>query len=150
MSAKDNAATVRAINDAFNDRDWDYAMSKAADDAEWVNVPTGQTFRGPEGVRQFLEGWATAFPDSRVETTNVIADEHGAVLEFVGRGTQTGTLRGPLGDLPPTGRHVETPFVQVVQFRDGKITRARLYFDLAGMMQQLGVGAAGSEAPAVS
>lgn len=139
MSAEENAALARAINDAFNARDFDRAAELTAPDAEWVNVATGQTFHGPEGARQFLAGWAGAFPDSVVETTYALGGERGATLEFVGRGTQTGPLPSPAGDIPPTGRRVEVPFCQVLEIEGGKVRRARLYFDAFGMMQQLGV-----------
>ena len=139
MPAHDNAATARAFNDAFNARDWDAAAGMATADVEMVNVATGQRFQGPDGVRQFLQGWATAFPDGQVETTLVIADDRGAVVEFVGRGTQTGPLQGPAGDIPPTGRAVAVPFASILEMREGKIARGRLYFDSTTLLQQLGL-----------
>jgi steroid delta-isomerase-like uncharacterized protein len=148
MAAEENARMARKLNEAYNDRDLDAAVALTTADVVLVNVTTGQTFQGAEGVRQFLQGWASAFPDSRVETTNVIADERGASMEFTGRGTQTGPLQTPTGELPPTGRQVEVAFVQVLQFEQGKITHARLYFDALGMLQQLGVMPAPEQAGA--
>jgi steroid delta-isomerase-like uncharacterized protein len=148
MSASDNAAAARSINDAYNARDFEAAAALSAPDAEWRNVATGQILHGPDGARQFLQAWATAFPDSEVETTTVVADDDGVAMEFIGRGTHSGPLASPTGDIPPTGKHVETPFVQMLQFRDGKITRARLYFDLARMLQQLGLVSMGATASA--
>ena len=60
-------------------------------------------------------------------------------MEFTGRGTHTGPLQTPTGELPPTGRRIEVAFAQVLQFEQGKISYARLYFDALGMLQQLGV-----------
>ncbi|HEY8287165.1 MAG TPA: ester cyclase [Chloroflexota bacterium] len=139
MAVQDNGATAQALNDAFNARDWNAAAALSAPDAEFVNVATGQTFRGPSGIQEFLQGWATAFPDSRVETTLVIADDRGAAMEFTGRGTHTGTLESPVGAIPATGRSVVVPFSQVLEFQNGKITHGRLYFDLGGMLQQMGL-----------
>jgi steroid delta-isomerase-like uncharacterized protein len=139
MSAEANAATARAFNDAYNARDWEAAVALATTDVEVVNVATGERLHGAEGVRRFLQGWAGAFPDSTAETTLVVADERGAAMEFVGRGTHTGPLPAPTGDIPPTGRTVEVPFHQMLEMRDGKISRARLYFDALGMLTQLGV-----------
>src|SRR6185437_2649919 len=98
-----------------------------------------ETLHGPQGLRQFLQGWATAFPDSVVETTRVVADEQGAAMEFIGRGTMTGPLGGPMGEIPPTGKSVAVLFAQVLEMRQGKVARARLYFDGMGMLIQLGV-----------
>jgi steroid delta-isomerase-like uncharacterized protein len=136
---QNNAAVARAFNHAYNARDWDAAVALTTADVELVNVATGQTFTGSDGVRQFLQGWATAFPDSQVETTNVVGDEHGAAMEFVGRGAQTGPLQSPAGEIPPTGRSVDIPFCQMLAMRDGKIAQARLYFDLTTMLRQLGL-----------
>ncbi len=138
MSAQDNATAIRSFNEAYNDRDSDRAISLCTPDVEIISVATGQTFLGPDGVRQFLQGWATAFPDSRVETKKVIADEQGAVIEFDGKGTQTGPLAGPAGEIPPTGKYAEQSFCVVADMRDGKIARSRQYFDLVSLLQQLG------------
>jgi steroid delta-isomerase-like uncharacterized protein len=139
VSAPDHAVTARALNDAYNARDWDTATSLMTPGVELVNQATGERFDGPDGARAFLAGWATAFPDSEVETTLVVADEVTAVTEFRGRGTHTGPLSGPAGTIPPTGRGVDVPFVQVLEFEGDQIARVRLYFDLAGMLHQLGV-----------
>ena len=139
MSAQENAANARALNDAFNARDWTAAAALATADVEVINVATGETLHGPQGLQQFLQGWATAFPDSTVETTRVVADEHGVAMEFTGRGTQTGPLGGPMGEIPPTGKRVTVPFAQVLEMQQGKVARARLYFDAMGMLVQLGV-----------
>lgn len=153
MSAQENATTARALNDAFNARDWAAATALATADVEVVNVATGETLHGPHGLQQFLQGWATAFPDSTVETTRVVADEHGAAMEFTGRGTQTGPLGGPMGEIPPTGQRVAVPFAQVLEMEQGKVARARLYFDALGLLVQLGVvpapAAAESSGPSV-
>jgi predicted ester cyclase len=58
-------------------------------------------------------------------------------MEFHGRGTHTGPLTSPAGSIPPTGRSVDIPFIQFLEFESGKIARARLYFDLSTMMRQL-------------
>lgn len=139
MSAADNAAAVQAFNDAFNVRDLNAAIALTTPDVELVDMASGMRFTGPDGVRHFLGGWTTAFPDSKTETTSITASDQSAVIEFVGRGTQTGPLQGPAGDIPPTGRPVEIHFVSVNEFQQGKVARARLYFDALGLMVQLGV-----------
>jgi predicted ester cyclase len=102
-------------------------------------MSTGQKFHGKEGVRQYSRGWADAFPDAKVEDTNVIAGDTGAVIEFVGRGAHKGTLSGPQGDIPPTGRWVELPCCEVYRIRDGKIVGGGIYFDLVTLLGQLGL-----------
>lgn len=139
MSARDNEALVREGHAAYSDHDLDRAVANYAEDAERLNVATGETFRGPEGHKDYLRGWIDAFPDSKTEITEVLAGDDFAVVEFVGRGTHEGTLRSFDGEVPPTGRPVEIRFCEVHRISDGKIFITRSYFDLAGMLAQLGL-----------
>jgi steroid delta-isomerase-like uncharacterized protein len=139
MSAQDNARAVAQLNQAFNARDWDGAVALCTPGVELITVPTGQTLQGAEGLTQFLQGWAVAFPDSKVETTRIIADDANAVMEFTGAGTHGGPLQTPAGEVPATGRPLTLQFCQFLELEDGKIARARLYFDAMSMLGQLGV-----------
>ena len=71
-------------------------------------VATGQEFRGHAGQLEYLQGWSTAFPDSRVEVLRVIAGDMAAAVEFRGIGTHTGTFHTPMGDIPATGRRLRS------------------------------------------
>lgn len=139
MGAQDNAAAVRAFNDAFNARDLDAAAALCTPSVQLTNVANGATFSGPDGVRQFFQRWTTAFPDGKVTNTAIVADDQRAVLEFTGRGTQTGPLEGPGQTIPPTGKPVEIRFISISEMQMGKIASVRLYFDAMGMLVQLGV-----------
>ena len=144
MTTQEIVAFVRRGYDAYNahqsDPHWlDYANEDVAEDGEVVVIPFGMIFRGPEGYKQYLSGQTAAFPDGRVEVTNVFATAEQAVVEFSVCGTHTGVLHSPVGDIPPTGRKFELRFCDVYQLRNGKIARLATYFDALGFMQQLGV-----------
>lgn len=139
MAIRETTYIAQNIHPLWTNREYDRILSEMiAEDVEWTTVPTGETFRGHEGFRQFMEGWSDAFPDGRAEDTNVYVGEDFAVTEFVGRGTHTGTLRTPAGEIPPTERSVEWPLCEVYQIRDGKIVRGRTYFDAATLLDELG------------
>src|SRR5215212_9286791 len=139
MAIRETTYIAQNIHPLWTNREYDRILSEMiAEDVEWTTVPTGETFRGHEGFRQFMEGWSDAFPDGRAEDTNVYVGEDFAVTEFVGRGTHTGTLRTPAGEIPPTERTAEWPLCEVYQIRDGKIVRGRTYFDVATLMDELG------------
>jgi steroid delta-isomerase-like uncharacterized protein len=135
--ATDNTSTVKAVVEAFNRRDFDRLASYVAPDAMATSMP----FDAKLGVREDFEAWGRAFPDGKIELKNLVAQGDYVVAEFVGRGTHSGTLRGPGGDIPATGRHVEIPLVDVYRFREGKIAEVRYYFDAFSFFQQLGIGA---------
>jgi predicted ester cyclase len=83
--------------------------------------------------------FADGFPGSSTEITNAFATEDQVVIEFTGRGTNTGPLHMPTGDVPPTGRNTELRFCEVFQIKDRKIVSLHAYYDLMTMLQQLGL-----------
>ncbi len=139
MSAQDTASLVRQVYDAYNDRQFDHAAQLVTDDYEWTMVPTGQSFHGPDGMREYLAGWDRGFPESKVEITNVITSGEHAIVEFTGRGVHGGPLQTPMGEIPPTGKRAEVNFCDVYEIRGGKLRRGRSYFDMATLMRQLGL-----------
>ena len=139
MSAQDTANLVRQVYDDYNDRQFDHAAGLVANDYAWTMIPTGQTFNGPDGMRQYLAAWDQGFPESKVEITNVVASGEHAVVEFTGRGVHTGPLQTPAGEIPATGKRVELQFCDVYQVRGGKLAGGRTYFDMASLMRQLGL-----------
>ena len=74
----------------------------------------------------------------RQELINVVAADEWVFSEHLARGTLTGRLVGPPGELPPTGRAVELRIGEVCRIEDGKIALMRAYYDSATMMRQLG------------
>ncbi len=140
METRDNAAIIRELFDAFDAHDLDRAVATATEDLELVDFAAGgQTFRGPEGLRQWLQTFLTALPDARTELTNVVAADEWVFSEHIGRGTHSGPLVGPSGEIPPTGRPVELHIGEVYRIKDGKIALIHAYYDGATMMRQLGV-----------
>lgn len=139
VQIRDTARLARELYDAFNQRDFERGARHILETAEQVNTGSGETFRGPDGYRQNLTRWATAFPDGKIELLNLVASDDVAVVEFVGRGTQTGPLATPAGEIPPTGKRVELRFCDVIRFREGKVAGLSTYYDSGVMMQQLGI-----------
>ena len=135
----DNANFARSLYDAFNNRDLDHLSEAMAPEGVITMVGSGQTFRGPDGARQYNTMWETAFPDGRVTVDRVIAQDDYAVVEFTGRGTHTGTLTTAAGDIRATGRSVTLQLIDVLEIRDGKVQAQRSYFDSGSLMAQLGV-----------
>ena len=138
---KTAACNSRAVIDAiasYARRDFEGAVAIYADDAE-VSDPTG-TYVGKLEILSQLKSWKTAFPDAKSEVTNQITEADRVATAFTFRGTHTGPLAGSMGTIAPTGKHVELQMELINWFRGGKVHRARETFDLAGLMDQLGVG----------
>lgn len=144
MSAQENAALVRSLLDLYNshpsDPAWlDKSLALIAEDCEVVNVPSRMTYQGPDGFKQVSLFFADAFPGSCIEMTKLFATEEQVCVEFIGRGTNTGLLHLPTGDLPATGRPAELQFCETYRIRGGKIVSQHVYYDALGFMQQLGL-----------
>jgi steroid delta-isomerase-like uncharacterized protein len=133
-----NAVSEKLI-DAINAHDVERIVDLAADDFELTDVATGETFRGKEGARRNIDGWFTPFPDLTCEIENLITSGEWEAIEAIGRGTQTGSITTPEGEIPPTGKKVEAKFVTISRIRDGKVVEQRDYYDLGTIMQQLGL-----------
>ena len=136
---EDNAAIARKLHESWNERDFDRVASLMANDGEIVLVGSGTRFRGPDGAREFSRMWADGFPDGKVTIDRTCASGDCVCLEYTGRGTHTGTLRSPTGDIPATGRSVTLQLCDVVEIRDGKIRSVHSYFDSASLLVQIGV-----------
>jgi steroid delta-isomerase-like uncharacterized protein len=139
MSPQDSINTVRSAYRAYNERDFDDIASLYAEELELENVATGDQLRGREGYLQHVRGWAAAFPDSRIEVVSVAEAGEGVTVEYVFRGTHTGTLIGTHGHIPPTWAQVEQRFCDVLELRDLRIHRVRSYFDTGSLFRQMGL-----------
>jgi heme-degrading monooxygenase HmoA/predicted ester cyclase len=106
-----------------------------------VQMPGGIQLTGKDAAETMWSTWQEAFPDNRIETIAIHADDRGGVHEFRATGTHSGILRGPAGEIPATGRTVEMGMCGVYEFEEGKITSFHLYFDQAELLGQLGLAA---------
>ena len=139
LTAQDNTTLARALYDAFNRRDFDKALAMMTDSVQWTNIPFGSTFSGRQGYRDYVSTWTTAMPDCKVEIVNVITTEEWAVAECIGRGTHTGPLAGPQGNIAATQKHVDLKFCEVLRLKDAQVTEGHVYFDAASLLRQLGL-----------
>jgi predicted ester cyclase len=99
---------------------------------------------GPEGVRRLVELYRAAFPDIHFEHEDVtsLGDK------VVHRWTFTGTHRGEIMGIEPTGRSVAVRGIEVNRIADGKITESWAISDALGMLEQLGAEIRGPSARA--
>jgi steroid delta-isomerase-like uncharacterized protein len=144
MTAQNTVTLIQTLYDLMNNHQsdpvWlDKSLTFFAEDCEVIDVPSGVTSRGPDGYKQLILFFEEGFPDSGIEITNLFATDDQAVVEFIGRGTNTGPLHMPTGDVPPTGRVVEMRFCDVYRVRNGMIVSYRSYYDVYGFLLQLGL-----------
>jgi len=139
MSVQDNLNVARKLFNVFNKHNLKEGEQYIDPSCQFVNVPFNIKVQGVEGYRKFVGGWETAFPDSRTEVTNMIANEDTITTEFTGIGTHKGVLYTSEGEIQPTGKQVSIPFCQVDKIKDGKVVQSKLYYDSLTMLSQIGV-----------
>jgi heme-degrading monooxygenase HmoA/predicted ester cyclase len=104
-----------------------------------ITAPGGILLTGREAADTIWNMYNEAFPDNQLEIIAIHADHRGGIHEGRAIGTHTGTLRGPAGVIPPTGKKAMLNFCGVYEFEEGKITSFHLYFDQMEMLSQLGI-----------
>ncbi len=95
----------------------------------------GQRQEGQEAGIAVADMYTTAFPDVKLAIKQTHTTGDVVIVEFVASGTH----RGKLMDIAPTGRKMCIPVCLVLEIRDGKIYAEREYLDMAHLMQQLRV-----------
>lgn len=89
---------------------------------------------GPGGPAAYAARLRAAFPDLQAEPQLAVAEADRVAVLWTLTGTQEGCLLG----LPPSGRRVATPVIDIFRFDDGRIAELWSVRDDVGMLAQLG------------
>jgi len=95
---------------------------------------------GPEGFIHYFGELRRGFPDLNIAAEKLVADDDSVALAY----TITGTHQGEFMGLAPTGRKISARGVQIARFQNGKLVERWGSSDQLGILQQLGVKAAGA------
>jgi steroid delta-isomerase-like uncharacterized protein len=129
---------------AWNRGDPDGIVANVAEDVIWRDVALGMPLHGRGALRDAVAAYLAAFPDMRIEETSSTL----AIPRLAQEVTITGTHRGELLGIAPTGRWTETYAAVITTFdEDGMMIEGALYWNVLELMRQLGV-APGIEAAA--
>jgi steroid delta-isomerase-like uncharacterized protein len=137
--SEDLIQAAREEIDAFNASDWDRLAAGATDDVVHEEPATGRRVQGKDALVELNRAWREAYPDAKGTITDSFACGDRVALRITWEGTQSGGLPLPGGgELPPTGKRVTVQGCQLFRIADGKVAESAHYFDLLGMMEQLG------------
>ena len=132
MSANETLQVVQGYLDG-------HAVEWLSEDIEFRDMTRPEPMRGRGEVGAFLHlFFGQVFSDARIEDVRLTPAEDRVCVEWTFRGRNTGSLSGE----PPTGGDVAQPMACVYEVAGGEIRRASLYYDSAGLLAQLGIGAA--------
>jgi steroid delta-isomerase-like uncharacterized protein len=126
--------------EAWNSHQANRVLELLTDDVEIRDDSWPKTMFGHGDVREFLEALWRAVPDMTfdlLEGPYVIPGEPRASFHWRGSGTFTGRMDPP--GFAPTGHRWEVDGVDFQEYRDGRIAKLRVVFDLMTLSRQLGV-----------
>lgn len=92
-------------------------------------------WKGPEGFKQYMSMFRTAFPDINLTIEDTVAEGDRVVIRLTGRGTHKGNLMG----IAPTGKSISVNATVISHHAGGKQVEVWICIDQLGMLQQLGV-----------
>lgn len=104
--------------------------------SDYVRHDPGLPFvvRGPEGVRQLVITYRTAFPDLHISPEQIISDGDCVAAHW----SVVGTHRGDLMGMAPTGKSIDLNAIEIFKLADGKIVEQwGVVVDNTKMTQQL-------------
>ena len=138
MSTEDNKALVqRFFEEVCNERNLGVANELFTADHTYHDPSSPSIGLGPEGMKQLMSTYQTAFPDAHWDIDAMLVTEGGdtVVTRWTGRGTHTADLPG----IPATGKKAMVPGIWIHRVVGGKIVESWNVWDTLGMLQQLGV-----------
>lgn len=125
----------RVLDELFNEGRLESADELFAPGAVSHDPAQPEPTIGPEGVKQSVTGYRTAFPDVRCEIEDQVAEGGTVATRWTARGTHQGELMG----IAPTGRQATVTGITIDRIEDGKIVESWTNWDTLGLLQQLGV-----------
>jgi ketosteroid isomerase-like protein len=129
MSQEQNVEITRRAIAAINARDIDAYLACCTENVELLMPVVGSQYLGADGIRRFFTDIEDAGPDFRIEVQRVQAIGDSRALALL-RVSSTGRASGAV-----TG--AET--ANVYDLVDGKIRRARIFFDRDEALEAVGL-----------
>ena len=123
---------------AWEARPPDAARIAAAytEDAVFEEVALGSAYTGRPEIQAYLTGFFAAFTGGEADFATVFAAGDRAAATWAWSGRYTGQLPGLP---PPAGQPIAFRGASILELRDGMIARETQYFDVYGLLAQLGV-----------
>lgn len=134
MSLEENKAIYRRyIQEAFNKGHLEVLDELLSPSYVYQDAPPDIP-AGPAGIKHLVNMFRSAFPDLHISIEEQAAEGN----KVFSRSIMTGTHKGELFGIKPTGKCVSMKGMTMVKVEDGKIIESWVSNDVMGMMKQLG------------
>jgi steroid delta-isomerase-like uncharacterized protein len=134
MTERNKAVALR-----WSEELWSKGHLAVADEIvapDYVRHDPGAPFpaKGPQDVKRMVGMLRSMLPDLRISVEAMIAEGDFVVSRYTASATDSVGYMG----MPPTGKTVRTPAIQIFRFSNGKIVESWAARDDLGVLRQLG------------
>lgn len=140
MVEDENLRVNRAIFETWNTHEVDRFASMLDKDIVWESDTLPAPVRGAEAAAATLHGYYRGFPDLDFDVLRTIAQGAFVVTQWRSSGTHRGELLG----MAPTGRRSTVHGCTVIEFKNDKAARIWDYWDFGTTLRHLGLWPSGS------
>lgn len=141
-TAKENMRLMKRLDDAWNSKDWGTFHKLHTSDVNVYWPGQSEPTRGIHLHQKEAEIFFSTFPDNRIENDPYIVifgQENWTCSIANFSGTHTNSMIGENGKtIPPTNKKFQIELCTVAHWKKGQIMEERLFYDLVGLMRQLG------------
>jgi len=131
-----NKNLIHRFGEATNAADWDaFDELLTPDFSRHCQATPNVQVNSREEFKKLQESFLASMPDQKVTTKMLIA-ERDKVAAYA---TYSGTLTGPMGEFPATGKSVELNFITIFRIEEGRIAEIWVEWDNLAMLTQLGL-----------
>jgi len=131
-----NKAVVMAVVEATNNQDYDrLAELYAPDFVRHCQATPDAATTTRDGFISMLKEYESLFPDGHIRIDLLVAE--GDLVGFWG--SYLGTNTGPMGDIPATGKAVDSEMGGVHRIENGQIAETWVTWDNMAMLAQMGL-----------
>jgi len=125
----------RFVEECWNQGNLNKVSELLTDQARFHDAVFPNLNPGLQNIKNHIEGCRQAFPDLKFTIVDAIAERDEVVNHWKAVGTHKGQFLG----MPPTNRRVTLDGTSIYRIEGTKITEAHATWNLASMMQQIGV-----------
>lgn len=126
---------AQTIVDAWNTKMDEKIIQLYSADYEGEDITGGKKRSGTEGVKEWLNRVLHAFPNIHYTLIDYVESGDRLVLHWLAEGNHHGSFL----KIPASGKQVRINGISILKIENGKISEGKLFWDLAGVLRQIGL-----------
>jgi len=143
MTVKKNLKLMEAVDNAWNNKDWDLLSSFYDENVEVYWPDRMDALRGKNEYAKAVQMFVKGFPDIHIENKPYricFGQDDWTCTVAIMNGTNKASMMRPDGtQISPTNKTYRTYFCRMVRWDHSQIVEEWIFYDMANMMKQLGL-----------